>query len=377
MVRCHFTIWLGWVVRRSVLVALAVLFAGFLGACSTGAYFWQATTGHLKVLASAKPIDAVLATPDTPAKLRTQLKYVQQIRAFSVTRLGLPDNRSYRSYADLNRPYVVWNVVAAQPDSLTLNTWCFPFTGCISYKGFYKEEDAVKLGNSLRSEGLDVAVLGVPAYSTLGFTPDPVLSTFVYFPAGELARLIFHELAHQVIYIADDTMFNESFATAVEELGVNEWLNQEGNAPLRAPYEVFDGRRAAFRLMLARAQDDLRAIYSDPALVESGTVLQAKAERLALLRTEYSGLKASWGGWAGYDRFMADDLNNAKLGVSGLYTRHVPAFKALFVHCESNFPDFYKAVDALGAKPAAERDGLLQAIRSGDFSQIDLGCSGF
>lgn len=361
---------------RGALLVFGVIFAGLLGACSTGAYFWQATTGHLKVLASAKPIDAVLATPDTPTKLRTQLEYVQQIRSFSVTHLGLPDNRSYRSYADLNRPYVVWNVVAAPPDSLTLNTWCFPFTGCISYKGFYKEEDAIELGNSLRSEGFDVAVLGVPAYSTLGFTPDPVLSTFVYFPVGELARLIFHELAHQVVYIANDTMFNESFATAVEELGVNEWLNQEGNAPLRALYEVFDGRRSEFRLMLARAQDDLKIIYSDPALAESGRVLQAKAKRLERLRAEYSELKTSWGGWAGYDRFMADDLNNAKLGVSGLYTQHVPAFKALFGHCNSSFSDFYNAVDALGAKPAAERDALLQAMRSGDFSQVDFGCSG-
>lgn len=358
-------------------MVLAVLLAGLLGACSTGAYFWQATTGHLKVLASAKSIDTVLATPDTPVKLRTQLEYVQQIRAFSVTRLGLPDNRSYRSYADLNRPYVVWNVVAAPPDSLTLNTWCFPLTGCISYKGFYKEEDAARLGNSLRDEGFDVAVLGVPAYSTLGFTPDPVLNTFVYFPAGELARLIFHELAHQVVYIANDTMFNESFATAVEELGVNEWLNEEGNAPLRAPYEVFDKRRAEFRLMLARAQDDLKIIYSDPALAGSGRVLLAKAKRLDQLRAEYSDLKASWGGWAGYDRFMADDLNNAKLGVSGLYTQHVPAFKALFVHCNSSFPAFYEAVDSLGAKPEAERDALLQAMRFGDFSGGGFGCSGF
>jgi len=376
MVRCYFTICLGWVVRRGVLVALGVLFVGLLGACSTGAYFWQATTGHLQVLNSASRIDTLLAMPNTPAKLRTQLEYIQQIRDFSVAHLGLPDNRSYRSYADLNRPYVVWNVVAAPPDSLTLNTWCFPFTGCISYKGFYKEEDAVKLGNALRNEGLDVAVLGVPAYSTLGFTPDPVLSTFVYFPAGELARLIFHELAHQVVYIANDTMFNESFATAVEELGVNAWLNQAGNAPLRAPYEVFNGRRAAFRLILARAQDDLRVIYSDPVLVEDGSVLQAKAKRLELLRAEYSELKAAWGGWAGYDRFMADDLNNAKLGVSGLYTQHVSAFKALFVHCNSNFPDFYNAVDTLGSRPAVERDALLLAMRSGDFSQLDFGCSG-
>ena len=359
----------------SLRIAFWSLLAGFLGACSTGGYFWQATTGHLKVLAAAQPIDAVLDAPDTSSRLRAQLEYVQQIRAFSVAHLGLPDNRSYRSYADLKRPYVVWNVVAAPPDSLDLKTWCFPFTGCVSYKGFYSEDDAVKLGESLRASGFDVAVLGIPAYSTLGFTADPVLNTFVYLPAGELARLIFHELAHQVVYIADDTMFNESFATAVEELGVDAWLNETGNAPLRAPYEVFDKRRTAFRLMLSQAQDDLKTIYSDSALLEKGGVLQAKADRMDRLRKEYLALKDSWNGWAGYDLFMEKDLNNAKLGVWGLYAQHVPAFKALFEHCQSNFPAFYKAVDVLGSTPAVERDALLDIMRSGDFSKVELGCS--
>ena len=234
-------------------LVLGMVLMTLLGACSTGAYLWQASTGHMQVLAAAQPINEVLASPQTSDKVRRQLEHVQRIRTYSIEKLALPANKSYTAYAELNRPYVVWNVIASPRDSLDLKTWCFPFTGCISYKGFYREADAVALGEQLRTEGWDVAVMGVPAYSTLGFTPDPVLSTFVNYPVGELARLIFHELAHQVIYIADDTMFNESFATAVEELGVQAWLSQAGNEDLKVQYETFDQRRVAFRAMLARA----------------------------------------------------------------------------------------------------------------------------
>lgn len=336
-----------------------------LGACSTGAYLWQATTGHLQVLAASQNIDVVLALPNTDEKLRTQLEHVQRIRSYSINALALPDNKSYTAYAELNRPYVVWNVIAAPVDSLDLKTWCFPFTGCISYKGFYREAEAVALGNELRIEGLDVAVMGVPAYSTLGFTPDPVLSTFINYPVGELARLIFHELAHQVIYIADDTMFNESFATAVEELGVQAWLAQKGNEEFKTQYETFDQRRVAFREMLAKAQEDLKALYASRGDSPNDDVLLAKNQRFEALRLEYELLKESWGGWSGYDRFMAEDLNNAKLGVSGLYTFYVPAFKALFERCNSNYPVFYEAVEWLGEQPAQQREVILTDLAAG------------
>ena len=349
---------LGWLVLGMVSMTL-------LGACSTGAYLWQASTGHMQVLAAAQPINEVLASPQTSDKVRRQLEHVQRIRTYSIEKLALPANKSYTAYAELNRPYVVWNVIASPIDSLDLKTWCFPFTGCISYKGFYREADAVALGEQLRTEGWDVAVMGVPAYSTLGFTPDPVLSTFVNYPVGELARLIFHELAHQVIYIADDTMFNESFATAVEELGVQAWLSQAGNEDLKVQYETFDQRRVAFRAMLARAQADLKVLYSNRGDKPEADVLQAKKQRIDALRQEYELLKKSWNGWSGYDRFMSEDLNNAKLGVSGLYTFHVPAFKALFAQCESSFPAFYKAVGILGAKSAAQRETMLSELAAG------------
>lgn len=346
----------------------------FLGACSTGAYLWQASTGHLKVLAAAEPINELLEKPDLPDEVRTQLQYVQRIRAFSVEALALPDNRSYRSYADLKRPYVVWNVVGAPVDSLALQTWCFPFTGCISYKGFYAEQDARQLAGELRARGLDVAVLGVPAYSTLGFTPDPVLSTFIRYPVGELARLIFHELAHQVIYIADDTAFNESFATAVEELGVQAWLGLVGHEQLMAQYQTFDVRRTAFRSMLAGAQADLRTLYAQDDLMPD-QVLELKQARFEKLRRDYAELKAQWGGWSGYDRYMNEDLNNAKLAVSGLYTDHVPAFKVLFARCASDFPRFYSAVAKLGELEPTQRHAILEALKAREFIDTDLNCS--
>lgn len=346
----------------------------FLGACSTGAYLWQASTGHLKVLAAAEPINELLEKPDLPDEVRTQLQYVQRIRAFSVEALALPDNRSYRSYADLKRPYVVWNVVGAPVDSLALQTWCFPFTGCISYKGFYAEQDARQLAQALRERGLDVAVLGVPAYSTLGFTPDPVLNTFIRYPVGELARLIFHELAHQVVYIADDTAFNESFATAVEELGVQAWLGLVGHEELLLQYQAFDARRTAFRSLLAGAQTDLRLLYAQEGLARD-RVLELKRTRFDKLLDDYAALKTQWGGWSGYDRYMREDLNNAKLAVSGLYTDHVSAFKVLFARCASDFPRFYAAVERLGNLDPTQRLGILEALKTRQFIDTDLGCS--
>lgn len=362
-------------IQRSVLLGLLLVSTFLLNACSTGAYFWQATTGHLGVLAAAEHIDEVLSRPDISEKLRTQLRYVKEIREFSVAQLDLPDNRSYRTYADLNRAYAVWNVVASQPDSLTLETWCFPLLGCISYKGFYSESNAQALASDLRKQGLDVAVLGVPAYSTLGFTPDPVLNTFVNYPAGELARLVFHELAHQVVYIADDSMFNESFATAVEELGVVAWLAQPGREALKTQYEIFDSRRNAFRQMLAHARDDLEQIYENVNQVDKQKLLELKQQRFEQLLAEYAQLKASWGGWSGYDRFMAEDLNNAKLGVSGLYTQYVPAFKALHGLCDQSFQRFYASTEALGKHSREQREKLLAELQRGEPLSFGFKCS--
>ncbi|HEY1057863.1 MAG TPA: aminopeptidase [Limnobacter sp.] len=336
------------------LTAMLLVCVGLLGGCSTTQYLWQATTGHIKVLVASRDVADVLKDPHTPEQVRRQLIYAQEIRQYSVDVLHLPDNRSYRRYADIGRPYVVWNVVIAPADSLELKKSCFPVTGCISYRGFYAEADAQAYAKPFRAEGMDVAVIGVPAYSTLGYTPDPLLNTFIRFPAGELARMVFHELAHQVLYVADDTVFNESFASAVEELGVNAWLADPARQPLKERYAGFDRKRVAFRQLMANARADLKAVYDDDGL-SAEEKARRKTVRFAKLREDYALLKQSWGGWPGFDPYMSVDLNNAKLAVAGLYDDDVPGFKRLFEVCGRDFSRLYSAAQWLGKQDANVR----------------------
>ncbi len=329
-----------------------------MGGCSDLQYAWQAASGHLSILNRAEPLEVVLEKPDLPPRLRAQLVAAQSIREFSIRALSLPDNSSYTRFADLKQPFVVWNVFAAPELSLKLQSWCFPVTGCLSYKGFYAQEQAKALGEALRADHLDVSVAGIPAYSTLGWTSDPLLNTFIYYPQGELARMVFHELAHQVVYIQDDTAFNESFATAVEELGVERWLQAQNNPALEAEYRQFDARRKGFRDMLLNTQRQLKALYASD---RSEADKRADKQRiLATLLADYRQVRdTEWGGWTGYDRFFAEGLNNAKLAGVGLYQMYVPAFKAMFKHEGEQFPAFYEAVKVLGQSSRSDREQTL------------------
>lgn len=361
--------------RNLVLIPLFFLSVALLQGCSTVGYFWQAAAGHIRIMADSEDIDKIIASPESSPELVRQLTFVKEIREFSVDELGLPDNRSYRVYSELDRQFPVWNVVAAPDDSLELKRWCFPFVGCISYKGYYSESSAIELGNELREAGMDVSVGGVPAYSTLGYTADPILSSFVNYPPGELARLIFHELAHQVVYIDDDTRFNESFATAVEELGVRAWLSAVGREDLRLQYERFDDKRIRFRELLADTREKLEAAYRE-AGDDRQARLAAKAVIIEDLRAQYESLKRDeWGGWSGYDNYFANDLNNAKLALAGLYNQHVGAFKALFARCEANFPRFYDSVAALGKLDRDVREEMLTLLSLRQPLPYALGCN--
>ena len=290
-------------------------------------YGWQALRGHLHVLAEARPLQEWLDDPTTGPALRDRLLLVQDIRSFASKELGLPDNRSYRSYADLKRPYAVWNVFAAPELSLQLDTWCFPVVGCISYRGYYDQAQARQFADRLAVDGREVHVGGVPAYSTLGFTPDPVLNTFIGLPDGELARLVFHELAHQVVYVDDDSMFNESFATAVEVAGVERWLATRDSAT-RERYALYAGRRQDFLTLLRAARSSLDALYRseqpEAQKREGKRVLQCQ------LQKAYQTLRnGPWGGYSGYDRFFAKPPNNAQLAAVGTYDELVPGFLAM------------------------------------------------
>lgn len=340
-------------------IALCLALSMALGGCAQLAYYGQAVHGEMAVLSSARPIDQVLADPDTGDKLKSRLNKVKEIRAFAVSELGLPDNASYTAYADVHRPFVLWNVVAAPELSLTPLHWCFLIAGCVDYRGYYNQDSAQAFGAELRSEGYDVQISGVPAYSTLGWFNDPVLSTFIGYPDVELARMIFHELAHQVVYAKGDSQFNESFATSVEEEGVDRWLTKFGDAPLRKAYAEHEQRKRDFLALLLKYREKLAANYARPAADDDKR--QQKAAIFQALKDEYQTLKASWGGYAGYDHWFAEPLSNAHLALIATYHDFVPAFKEL-LRQEQSFPKFYEAVRALAQLDKEERHRRLALL---------------
>jgi predicted aminopeptidase len=348
----------GGLIGTAVFAAAAVCLST---GCSTLGYYAQSVGGHLGLMNAARPVSDWLADESTPDPLRERLVLTQRIRDYAVRELKLPDNPSYRRYADLGRPAAVWNVVAAPELSLVLKTWCFPVVGCVGYRGYFDRADAEALAAGERAEGLEANVYGVPAYSTLGrlnwLGGDPLLSTFIRYPEGELARLVFHELAHQVAYASDDTMFNESFATAVERIGGARWLQTQADDAARAAYERYDARRRDFRELTKRTRDELDLLYRSDA--SDAIKRQRKAEIMARMRAEHAALKAGrWDGFSGYDQWF-ERANNASLGVLAAYNELVPQFERLFEQEGRDFERFYAAVQRLAALPKNERRATL------------------
>ena len=345
--------------RMRSLLLLAAL-APLLGGCVTLRYYAQAVSGQLELMRRASPIDEELRRDAIPAALKAKLRSVLRMREFASRELALPDNGSYRSYADLGRRYVVWNVFAAPEFSIKPIASCFPITGCVSYRGYFEESDAAVEGAALRERGYDVHIGGVPAYSTLGWFDDPVLSTFIHYPEAELARLIFHELAHQLLYVKNDTRFNESFAATVEQAGVARWLVQNGNETEREAYARRQRMRREFLALLVSYRTLLTPYYEQDLPLEQKRL--GKAQRFAEMEEEYRQLKISWGGFAGYDRWFAGKPNNATLASVALYTELVPAFTALLEREGGDLPRFYAAVKELARLPKEERDARLRSI---------------
>lgn len=333
--------------------------AGALASCSTIGYYSQAAQGQISLLSESRSIDDWMQDPQTPAKLRVRLETARQIRRFAVQQLGLPDNMSYKNYTALKRPFVVWNVVATPELSLRPLQWCFPVAGCVNYRGYYDKEDAQAYADELRAAGNDVQVGGVTAYSTLGWFNDPLISTFINYPDAELARLIFHELAHQVVYVAGDSQFNESFASAVEEAGVERWLQHFGNPQMREQYTLYTARKQQFLALLLKCRRALDQNYKSSS---SDAVKRAEKVRLfAQLQDDYAALKQSWGGYAGYDRFFAEPLSNAHLAAIATYNDFVPAFRTMLERAGS-FTNFYAAVRRIADLDREERHRRLKTL---------------
>lgn len=332
---------------------LAITAAAALCGCASLGYLTQAAHGEWQLLHERQPIPRVIANPGTPPALKSRLQLVERARQFAVTDLGLPDNRSYRSYTDLHRPYVVWNVVAAPKFSVRPLRWCFPISGCVDYRGYFHERSARAFAARLAARGDDVRVGGVTAYSTLGHFADPVLSTMLRYDNLDLVGTIFHELAHQLYYVPGDSEFDESFAMTVEVEGLSRWLAMQGRSGELEVYSTQQRLQDAVDQVFADARSQLKLLYAMPLpaaqmLSRKRAILQAAGKRVLLLEHQ-AHLRS------GYDAWIASGLNNADLAAAGTYSDCVPGFQRLLRQNHGRLPQFYAAVRRIGRDPHARR----------------------
>ena len=308
-----------------------------------GCYYLQAARGQMEIARKREPIADLVAANGTPPELGARLQLVAEARQFSIDELGLPDNDSYRSYADLDRDYVLWNVIAAPEFSLQAKTWCYPVVGCVSYRGYFSKSAAQNMADELRHEGFDVAFGGVAAYSTLGKFKDPVLSTMMHWGDAELVAVMFHELAHQVLYVKDQTGFNESFATAVEEFGMQRWLESRQQPEQLEAWQERRKLRVQLAELIADARSELDAVYNSSD--DDAARRQQKQARLQQLAASAKALFAARQMPA--PDWLDTELNNARLVASTLYEGRLPEFRALLLQCGNDLPCFYNAARKL------------------------------
>ena len=342
--------------RIVIVLAIGVAIAG----CSSLGYYAQAARGQVHLLTHREPITRVIEDPDTRESVRESLRLVLDARDFATSELGLPDNGSYRSYVDIGRPYVVWNLFAAPEFSIEPERWCFPWVGCLSYKGYFNETKARSEAERLAARGDDVYVGGIAAYSTLGHFDDPFLSSMLRLDTSVTAGIIFHELAHQRVYVRDDTELNEAFASLVEEEGVRRWLTRKGDDSALAGWNTRRAREQQFARIVEETRTRLSEIYASS--LSADEMRSLKAQELDSLRARYAQLKDSWGGYNGYDKWFDAGLNNARIASVATYQRLVPALAVLLADSSSDLPRFYAAVNALGELQPAERSRRLEEL---------------
>ncbi|GGJ93218.1 aminopeptidase [Pseudomonas matsuisoli] len=329
-----------------------------LAGCSTAGYYSQLAHGHLALMAKREPISQVMSAPETSPALRAKLALSQQARTFASDTLALPDNSSYRVYTDLGRPYVVWNLFATEEFSLEPVTHCFPIAGCVAYRGFYDPNRARGAAALLKLDGKDTYIAGIEAYSTLGWFDDPLLSSMLHWSDDRLSALIFHELAHQRLYVPNDTAFNESFATFVEREGLRQWRVFRG---LPAEPDTMVDQRERFTRLVLDLRTHLQRLYEEP--LEAPTLRDRKRAAFDRFRREYRALRdREWPNDHRYDRWVEGPLNNASLLPFGLYDQWVPAFAALFERAGRDWHRFYEAVAELGKQPAVDRQSTLEQL---------------
>lgn len=348
--------------NRKRLPLILSLAATALAGCSNLSYYAQSADGHLQLLAARQSVEKLAKDPKQPETLRTQMATARDIRQFAVDELGLPDNKSYKSYVDVGRDFVTVAVFAAPEFSLIPEVACFPVFGCVPYKAHFSIDAARKERDALAAQGFDTHVTGVTAYSTLGWSADPLLNTM--FRAGNeshLPAVVFHELAHQQVYIPNDSAFNEAFAVAVERTGVEKWFRAQGNTKALRDYALSEQRNNDFRDLLDATRAALTDIYEGQG--DEAQKRAAKQTAFDRLRADYQKLRnGKWNGYAGYDGWFEGEINNAKIGATAVYSDLVPDFLNLFDACDGDYSRFYAAVEALGKVDKADR---LDALRVG------------
>lgn len=331
--------------------------------CANIGYYLQSVSGQFDIWRRERPIDEVIGDPGTPTSLKEKLARVLEIRRFASAELDLPRSHSYTRYADLDRQYVVWNVFAVPEFSMRPMQWCFPFAGCVSYRGYFVQADAERFAAGLADRGNDIFVGGVPAYSTLGWFADPVLNTFIHYSDYRIAQLIFHELAHQKVYARNDSTFNESFAVVVEQEGVRRWLARHGTAQDTSNYEREQRYREDFIRLVQTYHERLTALYDTKLAPKE--MRQRKKHTLEEMERDYKGLKTGWGGYKGYDAWFERKPNNAQIASVAIYTKLVPGFQVLLRQHGGELPRFYAAVKELAALPEEERTARLERLAAG------------
>jgi len=325
--------------------------------CASVAYYAQAIDGHFEIMNARQSIKKLIESPDTDEQLREKLILLKEARVYASSTLSLPNNDSYSSYVDIKRDAVTWNVVAASEFSLTPKAWCFPIAGCVSYRGYFKKEKAELYAKKMREQGFDAIVGGASAYSTLGWFEDPLLSTMIRGGDLRLLGVLFHELAHQKLYVKDDSSFNEAYASFIEQAGVRQWLRDKGEEDRIAAYDAYLKRQVEFGDLLSETRAQLLALY-ESELPEA----QMRSEKAAVfdaMRGNYEQLKERWDGYTGYDGWFKRELNNARLVSVATYRKWVPAFAAIFEEQGGQFEKFYTAAQELSQLPRQARDKKL------------------
>jgi predicted aminopeptidase len=375
--------------RRWLFAPLLLLAALAMSGCRSLSYYGQAIKGQYQIVAHRERIEKLLADPQTPARLKVKLDLVQRLRAFAAKDLRLPVDGHYEKYADVHRPYVVWNVEAAPEFSLEPKSWWYPFVGSLEYRGYFSERGAQDYAAKLKKKGYDVYVGGVTAYSTLGWFKDPVLNTFIFDPESDLAETIFHELGHARVFARGDTDFNEAFATTVGQEGTRRWLKAKDDQRAYENYLAELQRTRQFAKLILTTRERLGTLYGDER-TEEGTFKATKTMRalrddqlrlqkqllIERLQREYKELKTEWGGRTDYDAWFAEQINNAQLNSVAAYYDLVPSFERLLAQNKGDLEKFYEAAHRLAHEPKQERDRQLRSLSSAAIDPASPGVSG-